>query len=348
MYGTTESRLFGATRNPWDLGHSSGGSSGGAAAAVAAGVVPIADASDAGGSIRIPAAATGLVGFKATRNVAVRAQGRSDLNVNVHGVLARSVRDVALVATQLDRVQEAQPGSLRIALSMDAWRPRPSVDPEIKQAVHDVASALESSHRIVVETSPLYDVEAFWEAMVTRLTADLYDEVTEIAQMMHRPVVPELLEPVTWLYYCEGERVSDAEIARACELRDRVVDQVQAFFHGYDILITPTLQVRIPPVGAAGGETYVESAREHVLLGEDISPNLALFNMTGHPAISVPTGQGVDGLPIGVQLVGRHGADAALLALAYELEERFAWRDRQPGVHVARSPNDMRTPKNFV
>jgi amidase len=337
MYGTTESRLFGVTRNPWGLERSSGGSSGGAAAAVAAGVVPVADASDAGGSIRIPAACTGLVGFKASRSVAKHARGRDDLNANVHGVLARSVRDVALVAQHLDGICPARPGPLRIAVSLDPWRPRESVDPEIVQAVRDVAEALESPRRVVVEASPFYDVEAFWDAIVTRLTLDLYDEVTEMSRIMKRPATPELLEPATWLYYAAGRDVTGDDVAAACEKRDRVLAHVRAFFTGYDVLITPTLQVRTPSVGTAGGETLAATARDHFLLAEEVSPNLALFNMTGHPALSVPTGHGVDGLPIGVQLVGRDGADATLLSLADELEQRFTWRERLPLVHVTSS-----------
>ena len=341
MYATTESRLFGDTRNPWDLTRSVGGSSGGAAAAVAAGVVPFADASDAGGSIRIPAACCGLVGLKTTRPVVAVASEPAHLNGNVELVVARTVRDVSLMAGLVDGVRRTSDSpsvaeTLRIALSVDPWAPRTSLDSEIIAAVLGVASALDRPTRVIESATPVYDVEAYWDAILVRLAGDLYRQTRQWSRHLGRPLSPDLLEPVTWQYVELGRRITADDVRRAYVQRDSVVEQMHRFFEHFDVLITPTLQVLTPLIGTAGGEVEVTSAREHFLLAEEVSPNLAVFNMTGHPAISVPAALSRTGLPIGVQLVGRHGSDDVLLALAAELEERFRWQHRIPPVHVSR------------
>lgn len=342
LYGTTETMMHGPTRNPWDLSKSAGGSSGGAAAAVASGAVSIADASDAGGSIRIPGSCCGLVGLKSSRRTVVRARSRSDLNENVHSILARSVRDVRTMAAVLGDgdIHDVDLGvvapRLKVALSMDPWAPRTTIDPEIVRAVERVAHEVGDLGSVVEIARPQFNAEEYWDALLVRLTVDLHEECRALAQACNRVPSPELMEPVSWMYFEAGSRVKSTDMSRAFLERDRVVQRVNDFFKRYDVLITPTLQVVPPNLGTAGGCDVTSTPMEHLLLGEMVSPNLAVFNMTGHPAITVPTGMSLTGLPIGVQLVARHGMDSLLLALAAELEIRLPWSGRQPTIHVAR------------
>jgi len=343
LYGTTETLVHGPTRNPWDLSKSAGGSSGGAGAAVASGAVPIADASDAGGSIRIPASCCGLVGLKSTRVTVTRARSTADLNENVHSILARSVRDIR---TMVDVLGEPQTRDvdlvtvaprLKVALSAQPWAPRTSVEPEIVRAVEQVAHEVGALGSVVEIARPEFEVEQFWNALTVRLTAGVYKEGRALARECGRVPSPKFMEPMSWKYFEAGAQVTWTDVERALHDRDVVVRRVNDFFTHYDILITPTLQVLPPDLGTAGGFDMVASPLDHVLLGEMAGPNLALFNMTGHPAITVPTGMSASGLPIGVQLVARHGMDSLLLALAAELEVRLPWSARQPIVHVSRA-----------
>ena len=341
LYGTTETLRHGPTRNPWDLAKSAGGSSGGAAAAVASGAVPIADASDAGGSIRIPGSCCGLVGLKSTRTTVIRARSTADLNENAHSILARSVRDIR---TMVDVLGETPTHDvdlaivaprLKVALSAQPWAPRTAIEPEIVRAVEQVAHEMDALGSVVEIARPEFDVEEFWNALTVRLTAGVHDEVRDLARACGRVPSPEFMEPMSWRYFEAGAQVTSSEVDRALLDRDLVVQRVNDFFTEYDVLITPTLQVLPPDLGTAGGLDVVASPLDHVLLGEMVGPNLAIFNMTGHPAITVPTGMSAGGLPIGVQLVARHGMDSLLLALAAELEVRLPWSARQPIVHVA-------------
>lgn len=342
LYGTTESTLNGPTRNPWDLAKSAGGSSGGAAAAVAAGVVPIADASDAGGSIRIPGACCGLVGLKSSRATPVRARSQSDLNENVHSVLARSVRDLRAMAVQLGEVGESDGehdytfSNLKVALSVEPWAPRSEIEPEIVLAVERVAREIEGLGATIERARPTFNEEEYWDALTVRLCADVHEQVRAVARATRRIPSDEFLEPMTVQYFNAGARVKSSDMTRAFLERDRVVQRVNDFFSRFDLLITPTLQLLPPDLGTAGGHDEVSSPLEHVLLGESVAPNLALFNMTGHPAITVPTAMSEGGLPIGVQLVARRGMDSLLLALASELETRLPWAGRVPIHHVTR------------
>jgi amidase len=225
---------------------------------------------------------------------------------------------------------------LRVALSAEPWAPRTTLDSEIIRAVEQVAHEIGELGSDIEIARPQFDVEEFWDALVVRLTAGVHEECRSLARLCGRSPSPEFMEPVSWMYFEAGARVKSPDMTRAFLERDRTVQRVNDFFTHYDVLITPTLQVLVPDLGTAGGYDEVSNPLEHVLLGETVAPNLALFNMTGHPAITVPTGMSESGVPIGVQLVARHGMDSLLLALATELEVRHPWSHRRPSIHVSR------------
>lgn len=340
---TTESTLCGDTRNPYDLTKSVGGSSGGAAAAVAAGMVPFAQASDGGGSIRIPASCCGLVGLKASRQPVVKGRSKADLNAGTSLIVARTVRDVATMFSVVEHNQSQDTDSLpltvrqlRVAVADGPWEPRSTIDPEIVRAVHDVASVIADLGGGLDYARPAYQMDDFWDAMLTRIVIGVYEECLEVSLATGRSVTQELLEPMTWMYFEAGQRSQPADLWNALAKRDRVVQKMEEFFLEFDILITPSLQMLPPVLGTAGGHAPASNPLEHLLMAEDVCPNMAIFNMTGQPAITVPTGVSTNGLPIGVQIVGRHGTDHLLLALAEELENRLPWRQRIPTVHVSR------------
>ncbi|WP_418062472.1 amidase [Pimelobacter simplex] len=359
ILSSTESALHGTTRNPWSPDATAGGSSGGAAAAVAAGVVPFALASDGGGSIRIPASCCGLVGLKPSRGLVSPGPGRAEhlFGIAVENVVTRTVRDTALL---LDVLAARQPGDpfaawprrsfraaiaerqdrLRIAVSAEPWAPRSDVDPEVAAATLLAASTLGSLGHRVQERRPHYDSATAVATGATYFALGVAAEVTEIALATGRPAdtgaddLADLVEPVALTYVRTAERLGAADVLAASEGRALVRWQVERFFDDVDVLVTPTLQVLPPPHGTGNLTAVAPAAVDHWSALEQIHPNLSIFNLTGHPAVSVPVGTSASGLPIGVQLVGRRGSDDVLLRLALALEQELPWAGRRPPVHV--------------
>jgi amidase len=351
---TTEPVLYGATRNPWNLARSAGGSSGGAGAAVAAGVVPIAHATDAAGSLRIPAAYNGLFGLKPTRGRVSMGPGIDEVfnGLAVHGSVSRTVRDSAALldlirgpepgdpyfAQQPSRPYAEEvtrhPGSLRIGVLTQAWGGRRTTAP-VADALTRTVRLLESLGHQVEEVK--VDLGADWDEFVLAnarlMTANLTASVDELAAAFDRPIDFSTLEPVTLSGYHYGQRVSGAQFVTALANRNRVARSLARYFDAHDILLTPTVPELPTPLG-----TYAEGAEALDGLGwidrlNDRSPFTMPFNVAGTPAMSVPvTADAGTGLPIGMQFAAGYGLEGLLFRLAGQLEQASPWSGRTPAV----------------
>ena len=325
---TTESKLFGLTRNPWNLEHSTGGSSGGAAAVVAAGILPIAHATDGGGSIRIPASACGVFGLKTSRGrvPAGPAVIESSLGLSVHHAVSRSVRDSALLL-QLTQGPEAgsrvgppastapdalarPPRRLRIALLEDNLlghhvepAPRPLLQPQV---VADMFAGL----GLATATGMLLAVKAREKALGRSAREDEF-------------------EPINWRAL-QGARGFTAEQALAARAGfDQAGRHFDLFFAEVDMLLSPTTAVPSPRLGVLSLDQPYE---DYVKAAIQTSAFTLMFNISGHPAMSVPLHWNAAGLPVGVQFAAAYGAEARLFALAAQLERAAPWADRRPAL----------------
>jgi len=345
---TTESSLFGQTRNPWNTEHTAGGSSGGASAAVAAGIVPLANASDGGGSIRIPASCCGLFGMKPTRGRTPfgpdAGEGWSGMST-VHA-LSRSVRDNAALLDasegpevgspywappkQRPYLQEVgrDPGTLRIAL---LTRPLNGTvaHPVCVEAAEDAGRLLESLGHHVEPVQIAVDRELLAHSSQTVMGSNLVATLDDKAAQLGRPLRDDDVEPFTRLMLARARERSGVDYARAIRGIHAIGRQIDAWLADYDAILSPTL-------GAPPEKLGVQS-----LLNTDLAtmtPSVLqavgftqVFNASGHPAMSVPLFWSPEGLPIGVQLVGRFGDEGALYRLAGQLEAARPWADRRPG-----------------
>lgn len=336
----TETDLGAPARTPWDTGRLAGGSSGGAGAAVASGFVPLAQGSDGGGSIRIPASVCGLVGLKTSRGRV--SKGPLDVDssrLSVYGPLARTVRDAAAFLDAVAIPQpgdpdplpplppgetflgwcERTPGPLRIGRYLDSPI-APDVDPEVRGAWEQASRLLASlGHEVVDVTAPVpvEAVPAF--------------EVVWAVTACGVPVPPdrlELLRPLTRYLRELGARVSGPEYAAAIGALNLFARRGIAASAHLDAVLTPTLAQLPQPVGWFAGDG-IEPAADFERQ-KQFTPYTAMYNMTGQPAVSLPLYQSTQQLPIGIMLVGRPGGDAPLLALAAQLEAALPWHDRRP------------------
>ncbi|MEU4893350.1 amidase [Streptomyces sp. NPDC044780] len=359
---TTEPVLYGATRNPWDLERSAGGSSGGAGAAVAAGVVPIAHATDAAGSIRVPAAYNGLFGLKPTRGRVSVGPGIDEIfnGLGVQGSVSRTVRDSAVLLDQIRGPEPGDPyfaqqpsrpyaeevtrhpGALRIGVLTQAWGGRRTAPP-VADALSRTARLLESlGHQVTEADVGLgVDWEEFVRANALLWTANLTASVDELAAASDRPVDSSTLEPVILASYHYGQRVTGAQFVTALAVRNRVARSLARYFDAYDMLLTPTLPELPVPLG-----TYAEGAEALDGLGWldrilDRSPFTAVFNVAGTPAMSVPvTADTGTGLPIGLQFAAGYGFEGSLFRLAGQLEQASPWAGRTPTVWAGNPTGD--------
>ncbi len=351
---TTEGEAYGPCRNPWDLGRSTGGSSGGSAAAVASGMVPVAHASDGGGSIRIPASECGLVGLKPTRGRVPMwpdaAEGWGGMAVQL--AVSRTVRDMAAMldavagpcpgdlhtppypAGPYRREVGADPGRLRIGLLTRSPDGSTSTHPECVTAAEETAGLLESlGHTVEPEfPSALADPEisqAFLPcyATWTALELDWWGE------LLSRPLTADDVEPATWAVAEVGRGVSGTQFVAALSAVHRYSARVQRWWaDGWDLLLSPTISEPPPPLGefaAQPDNPFWPVTRSVVEVAYTIP-----FNMTGQPAISLPLHWTAEGLPVGSQLVAAYGREDLLLRVAAQLEQARPWSDRRPAVHA--------------
>ncbi|WP_113705150.1 amidase [Nonomuraea lactucae] len=351
---TTEPVLYGPTRNPWDSDRSAGGSSGGAAAAVAAGIVPLAHATDAAGSIRLPASYNGLFGLKPTRGRVSLGPDADEVfhGLAVQGGVSRSVRDSAALldhisggepgdpyyAPEPERPYSAEvtrdPGTLRIGVLTHAWGGHRTA-PAVADALSRVTRLCEELGHKVEEAQVGLGVS--WEEFVlanARIwNANLAVQIDALAAAFDRPIDATTLEPWTLACYAYGQRVSGADLVIALGARNRVTRGLSACFTRYDLLLTPTTPEPAVPLG-----TYDEDIESLDGLGwlDRIlgwSPFTAPSNVAGIPAMSVPleTDPG-SGLPIGFQFAAAYGREDTLFRLAGQLERAHPWSDRTPAI----------------
>ena len=346
--GTCDNYLFGPTRNPFDLARNSGGSSGGSAAAVAAGLVPLAEGTDAGGSIRIPSAWCGVFGYKASFGripVVIRPNAFGGTDPFIYeGPIARTVEDAALAMTVLAGYDPRDPfalddtvdfigsldqpiAGLRIAYSpkLDVFPVEPEIAAMVAKAVH----AFEEAGAIVEEVTiglrhSQRELSDLWARLVTPLNIAGLDGLAAAGidiMGQHRADLPP--EYLAWMD--AGQTRTTRDVARDQAIRTEVHDALQNVFARYDLLVTPTVGA-LPVLNATDGNTV--GPRE--VAGEAVDPLLGWcltypINFLGNPAASIPVGLSQNGLPIGMQIVGRRYADSDLLAASATFERLRPW-----------------------
>jgi amidase len=345
---TTEARLFGPTRNPWDLERTSGGSSGGAAAAVAAGILPVAHGNDGGGSIRIPAACCGLVGLKPSRGRISAAPELGDSSLTADGMLTRTVADTAALLDVLAGYEPGdatwapppserfaasaarEPSALRIAATTFPPVPDAVLDPTCAQAVADASELLRSLGHEVEEIDPPWQVEGLRELFGAVFSNHIALSIAYSGTIAGREPTAEDMEPMSWAIYSMIGKLGAIEGMAAAARLQAFARGLVSFLEQYDALLTPALAERPLPLGTL--DTAAPEPMETFSRSGLFTPFTPVFNASGQPGISLPLFEGGDGLPLGVQLAGRPAAEGALLALAAQLEGALPWVQRRPRV----------------
>jgi amidase len=347
----SEARLFGPTRNPWDLERTPGGSSGGSAAAVASGMVPVAHGNDGGGSIRIPAACCGLVGLKPQRGRISAAPELGESLLGIDGMLTRTVADTAAI---LDVLEGYEPGDatwapppaepfaaaaamiggpptrLRIACTSLPPIADAVLDPLCAQAVSDAAELLGQLGHTVEEVDPPWQMPGVQELFGAVFSTHISLSIAYSAMVAGREPTAADMEPMSWAIYSMIGHLSAVEGMGATVRLQAFTRQLVAFLEPYDVLLTPALAERPLPLGTL--DTAAPEPMSTFTRSGLFTPFTPTFNASGQPGISVPLFHGEDGLPLGVQLVGRPAGEATLLALASQLEAARPWADRRPAV----------------
>jgi amidase len=347
---TTEPHRFGASHNPWNTLHSTGGSSGGSAAAVASGMVPLAHANDGGGSIRIPASCCGLVGLKPTRARVSLGPNYGDMmgGLVAEHVVTRSVRDSAAV---LDAVAGPVPGDpywapplrgesflaavgaakkpLRLAI-MTSSPTGSDVHPDCVLAAEQSAALCESlGHAVDVSTLSV-DGDLFTEHFVNMWAGANAWAIVDWEARVGRTATEEDVEPLTWALVTLGRSIDAAHYLRSVQELQKLSRTIARYFEEIDVLITPTLAEPPAPLGTF--ESPPDNPLHGLFRAATYVPFTPPFNVTGQPGISLPLHWNAEGLPIGVQFVGRFGDEETLLTLAGQLEEAAPWAGRRPPV----------------
>jgi amidase len=342
----TNTKRFGATRNPWDPARTSGGSSGGSATAVAAGMVPIAHANDGGGSTRIPAACCGLVGLKPQRNRISLAPEIGQSFLAIDGVLTRTVADTAAALDVLagPEVGDAawappppepfaatagrEPGRLRVAVTVSPPLDVP-VEPARAQAARDAAAVLESLGHDVEEADPPWRQPGLGELFTALFAPLVMGQVAAAAMIGGRPPDEHDMEPLSWALW---QRVAGMSALEAQGATVRLEGFARAFLQWmdrYDVLVAPALAEAPVLLDAVHWQTddpmglFTRSAA--------FTPFTAVANVTGQPAIAVPVGEH-EGVPVAAQLFGRPADEGAQHAVAAQLETARPWADRRPPI----------------
>jgi amidase len=351
---TCESDLHGPTHNPWDLTRSPGGSSGGAAAAVAARILPMAHANDGGGSIRIPAAACGLVGLKPTRGrvPAGPVSGEPLSGLAIELCVSRSVRDSAAL---LDAVEGADvgapnviaspqrpyidevsvpPGRLKIAWSAKAINDA-SVDAEVVAGLEKSVALLESLGHELVEDAPVIDWPSYFDALVVIWSANLAWSIDLMGKIMNRRPGSDNLQHVTEAIWRHGQGISATDFIAAQAVFNTANRAASAMFEKYDLVLSPTLAKPPIKLGTLDQNAEGVDTKEWTKRVFEWCAFTPLYNSTGHPAVSLPLHWTEGGLPVGMQFAADMNDEAGLIRISAQLEEAQPWADRRPGVCYA-------------
>lgn len=345
---STESALYGQTRNPWDTSRTSGGSSGGASATVAAGVLPMAHASDGGGSIRIPAACTGLVGLKPSRGRVPMGPPMSEnwFGLSTNHCVSRSVRDSAAL---LDATHGQEPGARYVApapqtsfataaqrdprpMRIALWRTAPNgvtPDEEATKGLEETAKLLESLGHHVEEAGPTLDGAALGKGMMMIVSSFMASVADEREQAFGRKIGPDDFEPVSMRFIELGRSVPMAELVRTNNAFLQAAYEFETFMdHGaYDLILAPTIsrapvELGVLSLDPADFDAYGEAVTS-------FAPWCPVFNQTGWPAISLPLHQTADKLPLGMMFGARLGREDLLYSIAGQLERAAPWASRR-------------------
>jgi amidase len=345
---TTEPRLFGPTRNPWNLAHSSGGSSGGAGAAVAARILPVAHASDGGGSIRIPASASGVFGLKPTRarNPIGPDRGEGWGGFSIGHVVSISVRDSAVMLDAIHGpepsspymappperpyAEEARrdPGRLRISFT-DKSPYGDGIDPEIAAAVRGVASLLAKLGHHVEERAPALAADPA-AVMAVMVSASIGLNLRVAEQRFGRTMTDKDFEILTLASAHNAQKTTATDYLAAQLSAFHISRALAEFFGRCDVFLCPTLCS--PPLRIGELNPMSQDLSHVAPILRRYMPGTSMFNMSGQPSMSVPLAWNSAGLPLGMMFSARFGDEATLFRLAGQLEQERPWRDKLPPI----------------
>lgn len=346
---TTEPRLFGPCRNPWNRELTPGGSSGGSAAAVAAGLVSMAHASDGGGSIRIPASCCGIFGLKPTRARTPMGPSLGDVmsGLVIEHAVTRSVRDCAALLDATSGpdlgdpywappparpfLQEvgADPGRLRIAY---AARPESGTEThaDCARAVMEAAELCADLGHELEEASPKIDWETTGSIFMTIWAAGCAWTIDGLAMSTGKKPTCDQFEPMTWRMYEMGHEIDAPRYLTTLTVMQAVSRRIARFFAAYDLWLTPTLGE--PPLPLGTLSSTPDDPLYPMRRADSFVPVTPISNLTGQPGMTVPLYWNADGLPIGVHFMGRFGDEATLFRLAAQLEKARPWAGRRPSI----------------
>lgn len=333
---TTEPLVTGPTANPWDLTLSPGGSSGGSAAAVAAGVVPMADAADGGGSIRIPASACGLFGLKPSRDRLVGEQSlAAGYPLTVEHCLSRSVRDSATLFAEMEqdgplqrvgRVEGASSRRLRVGLLTTSFGGRrPS--PEVQAGVDATVALLEELGHQVEDGSYAFDTAPVMADFSVLYASSALGVRDMVAGFTGSEPDETLLEPFTLAMAAMAAGLPDGALEETKGRLHALSTPYEASFEAHDLFLSPVMLTPPVPTGHIAGDVAFDQLVER--LGGYVDYTV-LHNIVGAPAMSVPLWWTPGGIPVGLQFAARVGDERTLFELAYELEQARPWAGRVP------------------
>jgi len=344
----TEPRRFGPTRNPWDTGRTPGGSSGGSGAAVAGGMVPVAHASDGGGSIRIPASCCGLVGLKASRGRISRGPEFGDSFLATDGTLCRTVADAAATldvlagyepgdatwapppAAPFAEAVSRDPGKLRVGL-MTAPPMGADPHPEAIRGAEEGAALLESLGHTIVPIEREWPTDEIVETFVD-LWAGMVSVGVAYASVLGYELTQDKVEPLSWDLFQKGVQLPSTKYLGSLTRLQQISRELIGMWSDIDVLLTPGLGQRPVPIGTIDPQKEDDPFTALIPDASDFTPYTAIWNVTGQPAISLPLLHGDDGLPTSIQLVGPPIGEELLLSLSAQIEAERPWADRRPAL----------------